>query len=254
MTHIHQDNPVTDAQLQELLSPLGIDKEQFTRLPEEVKDALRNGGLTPLIAIGHKLPNGRTLMIPVKLQICQTSEGNKLMLYPISSKVINNLDLTKTQLNTLGRGKALFLPIEVNGTKQNHLLQLDPQTKHIMRAPLKKMQEKLALLESIHNIQLGMEQKQAMLEGKPVRLDVGGESVIVGVDLREPQGFKIMRGNMDDWKRQQAIAYDEAHPEYVGLVKTDKNRWEYHQFQVGNFARKAESVQKHKSTFTQSIN
>lgn len=32
---------------------------------------------------------------------------------------------------------------------------------------------------------------------------------------------------MKEWERQQKLRYDEAHPEYLGLVQTDKNRWEY---------------------------
>ena len=32
---------------------------------------------------------------------------------------------------------------------------------------------------------------------------------------------------MKEWERQQKLRYDELHPEYLGLVQTDKNRWEY---------------------------
>ena len=32
---------------------------------------------------------------------------------------------------------------------------------------------------------------------------------------------------MKEWERQQKLHYDEVHPEYLGLVMTDKNRWEY---------------------------
>ena len=34
---------------------------------------------------------------------------------------------------------------------------------------------------------------------------------------------------MKEWERQQNLKYDELHPEYIGLVVTDKNRWEYQQ-------------------------
>ena len=34
---------------------------------------------------------------------------------------------------------------------------------------------------------------------------------------------------MKEWERQQKLRYDEQHPEYLGLVMTDKNRWEYRQ-------------------------
>ena len=63
--------------------------------------------------------------------------------------------------------------------------------------------------------------------GKPVELNVGGEKVSVGIDLKELQGFKLIKGDMKEWERQQKLRYDEIHPEYLGLVMTDKNRWEY---------------------------
>ncbi len=32
---------------------------------------------------------------------------------------------------------------------------------------------------------------------------------------------------MKEWERQQKLRYDEQHPEFIGLVMTDKNRWDY---------------------------
>ena len=49
----------------------------------------------------------------------------------------------------------------------------------------------------------------------------------VGVDLREPQGFKVIKGDLKDGNGSRKIRYDELHPEYLGLVQTDNNRWEY---------------------------
>ena len=82
-------------------------------------------------------------------------------------------------------------------------------------------------MEKVNNIELGMQQKQQVREGKPVELNVGGEKVSVGIDLKEQQGFKLVKGDMKEWERQQKLRYDEIHPEYLGLVMTDKNRWEY---------------------------
>ena len=58
---------------------------------------------------------------------------------------------------------------------------------------------------------------------------MGGEKVSVGIDLKEPQGVKLIKGDMKEWERQQKLRYDDLHPEYLGLVMTDKNRWEYQQ-------------------------
>ena len=82
-------------------------------------------------------------------------------------------------------------------------------------------------MEKVNDIELGMQQKQQVREGKPVELNVGGEKVSVGIDLKEQQGFRLIKGDMKEWERQQKLRYDEIHPEYLGLVMTDKNRWEY---------------------------
>ena len=79
----------------------------------------------------------------------------------------------------------------------------------------------------MNDIELGTQQKQQVREGKPVELNVGGEKVSVGIDLKEQQGFSLVMGDMKEWERQQKLRYDEIHPEYLGLVMTDKNRWEY---------------------------
>ena len=91
------------------------------------------------------------------------------------------------------------------------------------------MDKKLLELEKVKDIALGINQRQAATEGKPIELEVGHEKVTVGVDLREPQGFKVVNGDMEEWKRQQAIRYDDAHEGYMGYVQTDENRWEYKQ-------------------------
>ena len=92
-----------------------------------------------------------------------------------------------------------------------------------------QVEQRLKDMEKVNDIELGTQQKQAVREGKPMELNVGGEKVTVGIDLKEPQGFKIVKGDMKEWERQQKIKYDELHPEYIGLVMTDKNRWEYQQ-------------------------
>ena len=84
-------------------------------------------------------------------------------------------------------------------------------------------------IEKIKDIELGAQQKQAIVEGKAVELNVGNQKVTVGVDLKEPQGFKIVKGDMREWEMQQMIRYDLEHEGFMGYVKTDQNRWEYQQ-------------------------
>ena len=82
-------------------------------------------------------------------------------------------------------------------------------------------------VEKVKDIELGANQKQAVIEGKPVELAVGDQKVTVGVDLREPQGFRVVNGDMNEWERQMKIRYDLEHEGFMGYVMTDQNRWEY---------------------------
>lgn len=119
--------------------------------------------------------------------------------------------------------------MDVNGEKTQQYLQLDPETKSVMHRRITEIQieQRLKDMEKVNDIELGAQQKQQAREGKPVELDVGGEKVSVGIDLREPQGFRVVKGDLREWERQHKLQYDERHPEYLGLVMTDRNRWEY---------------------------
>ena len=119
--------------------------------------------------------------------------------------------------------------IDINGEKTQQYLQLDPETKSVIHKRVTdiRIEQRLKDMEKVNDIELGTQQKQQVREGKPVELNVGGEKVSVGIDLKEPQGFRIVNGDMKEWDRQQKLRYDEQHPEFIGLVMTDKNRWEY---------------------------
>ena len=113
--------------------------------------------------------------------------------------------------------------------------------------------EKLKDMEKVNDIELGTQQKQQVRDGKPVELNVGGEKVSVGVDLREPQGFKVIKGDLKEWERQQKIRYDELHPEYLGLVQTDNNRWEYRKVVDRQSQERAMKLHSPKENITQSL-
>ena len=87
--------------------------------------------------------------------------------------------------------------------------------------------ERLQDIEKVKDIELGANQKQAIKDGKPVELTLDDTKVTVGIDLREPQGFKIVNGDLKEWERQLHIRYDNAHEDFMGYVMTDENRWEY---------------------------
>ncbi len=220
----------------EKLALLGLDREKLDKLPREVQEKLFSGEVTPLMQVSINAKNGQIITLPLKLQVMADKNGDPLLqCYPVKAafdeKRDNILQLTPHEAERLRRGDVIQKAVDLNGEKTQQYLQLDPETKSVIHKRVTDVQieQRLKDMEKVNDIELGTQQKQAVREGKPMELNVGGEKVTVGIDLKEPQGFKIVQGDMKEWERQQKLKYDELHPEYIGLVMTDKNRWEYQQ-------------------------
>lgn len=220
----------------EKLALLGIDREKADNLPQEVKERLVSGEVTPLMQVSISARNGDVITLPLKLQMIADKDGNPaLIAYPVRAELEAErnkvLRLTPQEAGRLAKGEVIQKAVEVNGEKTQQYLQLDPETKSVIHRRVTdiEMERKLKDMEKVNDIELGTQQKQQVRDGKPVELNVGGEKVSVGIDLKEPQGFKLIKGDMKEWERQQKLRYDDLHPEYLGLVMTDKNRWEYQQ-------------------------
>lgn len=218
----------------EQLAKLGLDREKVEKLPQEVKEKLIKGEVTPLMEVSLPATNGMVITLPLKLQLAADKEGNPtLIAYPVqrelSTERSNELKLTQQEMDALRRGGVLQKTVDIDGEKTRRYLQLDPETKSIIHRRVTEVQieQRLKDMEKVNDIELGTQQKQQVREGKPMELNVGGEKVTVGIDLKEPQGFRVVQGDMKEWERQQKLRYDDLHPEYLGLVMTDKNRWEY---------------------------
>lgn len=220
----------------EKLALLGIDRKKADSLPQEVKEKLASGEVTPLMKVSISAKNGEVITLPLKLQMTLDKNGNPaLMAYPVRAVLETernrDLRLTDQEAERLRKGEVVQKAVDVNGEKTQQYLQLDPETKSVIHRKVTevRLEQKLKDMEKINDVELGTQQKQQVREGKPIELNVGGEKVSVGVDLKEPQGFRMIKGDLKEWERQQKIRYDELHPEFVGLVQTDKNRWEYQQ-------------------------
>lgn len=214
------------------LKSLGIDEKMLASMPEEVRRPLLSGGVTPLVEARINIGNGHQILLPVKLQVIAGKGGQgQLMLYPVQKRIKNSLNLNQAELETLRSGGIVSKIINDNGVMRPQLLQLDPHLNSIIKTDpgRLKLQEKLRDFEKVNDIELGAEQKLRIREGKPVELSVGGKKVSMGLDLRQPDGFLTLQGDLKEWERQQKIDYDLAHPEFKGYVMTDKNEWEYQQ-------------------------
>ena len=175
------------------LEKIGIDRRAFLSMPKNLVDPIINGKVSPIIKAHIKAENGKTIEMPMKIQLTHDDQGNvKLQTYPL--------------------GDVIRKEIEEDGIKKMKFIQLDNETLSLIPRSIAhvRIAEKLREMEKINDIELGTNQKQAAQEGKPIELNVGGQPVTVGVDLREPQGYKIVNGDMQEWDRQKKIKYDLA--------------------------------------------
>ncbi len=232
---MESDNKNQQSQLPyEKLALIGIDREKADKLPLEVKEKLISGEVTPLMQVSFTAQNGNVITLPLRLQMALDQTGQAVLIaYPVRRMLdqerAKELRLTSAEAERLRKGDVIQKSVEINGEKSQRYLQLDPETKSIMHKRVTdiKIEQSLKDMEKVNDIELGTQQKQQVRDGKPAELNVGGEKVTVGIDLKEPQGFRVVKGDMKEWDRQQRLRYDEVHPEYLGLVMTDKNRWEY---------------------------
>jgi hypothetical protein len=211
---------------------LGISEEKLRSMPESLRNTLMNGKVSPLIQAQIQTENGKVIGLPLKLQMVRDQAGAiLLMAYPIRKTIANDMKMNSAELDRVSRGEVIQKEINENGIRIKKYVQLDRETKSLMQKNITQvgMAEKLREMEKINDIELGQNQKQAALDGKPIELSIGESKVSVGVDLREPQGFKVVNGDMKEWDKQQKMRYDIANEGFMGYVMTDENRWQYQQ-------------------------
>lgn len=211
---------------------IGIYPKDLERMPEDLRETILSGKLSPLMRLNVPLGDNQAMQIPMKIQLVYDKDNQlQLLTYQINREIDNRLRLSDRELERVANGDVIQKEFREDGNRRMRYVQLDKETKSLMYRDMAtvKFEQKLAEMEKVKDIGLGSSQKEAAALGKPVELNVGDEKVTVGLDLREPQGFKIMKGDMEEWKRQQAIRYDDAHEGFLGYVQTDENRWEYKQ-------------------------
>ena len=215
----------------EKMEKLGIGRTQLLKMPRDILEPLMNGRITPLIMTNYKAENGKVISMPMKLQLVRDESGTvNLMTYQVRKEMERGqVRLSNKEAEKLKEGGVLRKELRTDGIRKMKYIQLDRETNSLMirEAASIRISDRLRNVEKLKDIELGTNQKQAVMEGKPVELSVGDQKVTVGVDLREPHGFKVVNGDMNEWERQMKIKYDHEHEGFMGYVLTDENRWEY---------------------------
>ena len=217
----------------EKLEKLGINRRAFLSMPKDLVDPIINGKVSPIIVAKMRARNRKVMEIPMKIQLVRDDNGSvKLYTYQRTKEIQNDFCLTPNELERVKNGEVIRKELEENGIRKMKFIQLDNETNALIPRSVAhvKIAEKLRDMDKVKDIELGASQKQAAQEGKPIQLNVGDQLVTVGIDLREPQGFKVVNGDMEEWNRQKKIKYDLEHEGYMGYVQTDANRWEYKKY------------------------
>jgi len=211
----------------EKLELFGINAEVLNQLPEEFTKNLLRGDITPMINTRTVTPNGMVVEMPMKFRVTKDDFGkSELMVYPAHKDFKNYWQLTPTAFENLKNGAVLHI--------DGHYIQREPETNNIIKVSDQQMQldKKLSDIEKVLDIELGIDQKNQIRNGRPVELEIGGEKCTVGLDLKDKDHFNTLKGGLNDWEHEKKVIYDILHPEYMGVVKTDENRWEYQQIQM----------------------
>ena len=143
------------------LEKLGISRRAFLSMPKNLVDPIINGRVSPLIQAYIKAENGKTIEMPMKIQLTHDDEGNvKLQTYPLRKEIANEFNLTTRELNRVKRGDVIRKEIEEDGVKKMKFIQLDNETLSLIPRSIAhvRIAEKLREMEKINDIELGTNQ------------------------------------------------------------------------------------------------
>lgn len=117
------------------LAMLGIDKEKADLLPQEVKEKLLSGEVTPLMQVSIRAQNGNAVTLPLKLQLVSDRLGNPaLMAYPVRAALETErnqaLALTEQEAERLKKERSSRRPwmwtAKKNGSTYSSTLRPNP--------------------------------------------------------------------------------------------------------------------------------
>lgn len=187
----------------------GLSKEEVWRLPKEELEALMNGRLTGLMELRiSPAPNpsptgaGNTpndIVIKGRLGFEREADGRIVLKgYPQSDTIVTDgLKLKKEELKRVKKHGIIVTEVNMDGNKVRYIVQLDRQTNNLMYAKVDDIRQ--CQPTDILGVKLTQEQTERLWEGKPVEVSAVEQRWIIGIDLQQPSGFKVVCGGMDLW-------------------------------------------------------
>lgn len=209
------------------LAMFGLNEKMLFGLKPKELERMMYGRMSPLLA-ELKIKDGkRTATFPGKLRFVRDENGKvNLAVYPVRKEMANDYNLTPEQMEKLKDGKPMVVTVERQEGKEKMILQCDRETNVVMAVK----QKDLRIPQAIGDIILGEEQKERFKEGKPIELKKENTTITVGVDLDDPTGCRVVRGDMNLWQQKKLEEWDKRTPDAYGYWKTTENGLQYQAF------------------------
>jgi len=200
---------------------LGLSKADILSLDKNSLEALLSGKRTNLLNIKAIDSKGELLEFKGKLSISRNPDNSVgVNIHPVRQEIKNDIGLKPDELEKLK--KSQLVAKVINGEKC--LVQLDKQTNEILIAKVKN----ITIPSHIKDVELSSTQKNNLKQGLPITIDSGKETLQVGLDLNSPRGLKLTDESFD---QKQKVDFDDANPQIIGTVQTDKNISEFVDYQ-----------------------
>ncbi len=223
------------------LKSIGLTEESFLDLPANSIDRIMTGNLSPLMKMkfvdkdGNALPVPQSMkliqepdgVIPAKFRLVRDEQGEvHVQLMPKRNEINRMVGETEIPAVDIARMKdqeAVLMTVRKDGKDEKCYLQLDNDLNVIQMT----REKDVIIPNAIGDVTLGEQQIQQIRDGKPLELEVGDTKVTVGVDLNDRNGFRIVEGDMDEWRQKKLEQWDRITPGIRGYWKTSENGWEY---------------------------
>ena len=211
------------------LEMLGISKKGFMAANRDILTTILTGGFSPLLKMQMEA-NDKTYHFLAKIRLQRDPKGGvTLGILPLrySTPKDKELRLDDAEMEHLRKGLILKKNVYHDNKKVTYYAQLDGETNSILKVKARD----IAVPPIVKDVDISKKQRDEIREGLPVELDADGTTYTIGIDLLQPSGILIIKGNEDDWNELVAREWDRVHPNEIGFWLTDENGWEYMEIQ-----------------------
>lgn len=230
------------------LKSVGLTEESFLDLPKESINRIFAGELSPLMKMKFLDRNGNVMNVPAGMKFAQNPDGAVPVKFRLSrdeaggvhlelqpkreaiARMVGDTEVSEKDLARMKDQESVLTTIRKDGKDEKCYLQLD----HDLNVIHSVREKDVVIPNAIGDVVIGEKQAQQIREGKPVELEVGDTKVTVGVDLNARNGFRIVEGDMDQWRQHKLEQWDRITPGVRGYWKTSENGWEYELHQDRN--------------------